>query len=194
MPELDFTGLNKIAHRGPQGPQDGPQAAQGIGTPPTEKTQPEATQRATAPKLQLEADHTAADNARSLEICQEYQRNIRLTEQLQADIAKGLLRGENIYSLFLKAVEALGLTVHDKGLLERTRSTVTAIYGYGLQEPQPLEMELTAINQRIDRMTAALARADLSGREQIERAIKAHRQQAEDVAAAINSRRGSGTE
>jgi hypothetical protein len=44
-----------------------------------------------------------------IEIYKKYQDNIRVSETLQSEIAKGVKNGEDVHSLFLKAVKAISL-------------------------------------------------------------------------------------
>lgn len=64
--------------------------------------------------LQREADQRGAILRRSAEVYKIYQDNIKATELLQAEILKGVSAGEDITVLFLKAVKALSLTIHDE--------------------------------------------------------------------------------
>lgn len=181
--ELDFTGLARLAQRGPL------QGAAAPAPEPQETDPPGLDQIPGGGRLQIEADRQREAAARSLEICKEYQENIKRTGQLQTEISKGLLRGEDIYQLFLKAVDALGLVVHDKSLLSRTRETLIDVYGHGLQEPRPLEIELEAIEGRIKHMEGALTAAGPDTARNIKRAIAAHREQAEGIRRRLSERK-----
>ena len=63
--------------------------------------------------LQREADQRGNILQRAAEVYKIYQDNIKATELLQAEILKGVNAGEDITTLFLKAVKALSLTVKD---------------------------------------------------------------------------------
>lgn len=173
--ELDFTGLDGLAQRGPL------QSAATPAPEPQDTDPPGMDQIPGGGRLQIKVDQQREAATRSLEICREYQENIKRTDQLQAEISKGLLCGEDIYKLFLKAMDALGFMVHDKSLSSRTRETLIGIYGYGLQEPRPLEIELEAIQVRIKRMEGALNWVGPNIAGNIKQAIEAHREQAEGI-------------
>jgi len=178
--ELDFTGLDGLAQRKPQQGTDSTRLvvhAPGL----ADTTVLETEQEPGIGRLQIETDRRQAAAARSMEVCQEYQRNIKQIGRLQTEIARGLLQGEDIYGLFLKAIDALGLLVHDKSLLSRTRENLIDIYGYGFQEPRPLAMELEAVEARIKRMERALAAVEPNTARNIERALEAHRALAEAI-------------
>lgn len=129
-----------------------------------------------APRLERQAQGITEERQRIAQAYMEYQENIKTSACLQAEIAKGLLAGEGIYTLFLKAMDAIGRMVGDRQLLDRTRSTLISVYGVGLHESQPLEMEKAAVRERLANLETALASAPPDHRDQIERAIRAHRQ------------------
>ena len=49
----------------------------------------------------------------NLEMYREYQKNIRLSEELLHEIVIGVKNEENLYTLFLKAAEAIGYMTGD---------------------------------------------------------------------------------
>jgi len=93
-------------------------------------------------KLQREADRKKQDIDRSLAICREYQQNIKTSSQLQTEILKGARAGEDIYSLFLKAVQAISCMTSNKTFYSQLEEDIKTIYGRGLQEPAPLLLEI----------------------------------------------------
>lgn len=125
--------------------------------------------------LQLEADRNKAEKDRSLEICRRYQENIRKSEQLQTDILKGARAGEDIYSLFLKAVEAISCMTSNPLFLSQIEGDIKTIYGRGLQEPAPLRLELRETQKRLDRLREAQQReTETDSLQRIAQAVKAH--------------------
>ncbi|MGZ1011784.1 hypothetical protein ACXOT7_09100, partial [Streptococcus thermophilus] len=62
-----------------------------------------------AQALQRKADNRQKQLEDSARVLKEYQNNKRLTNELVAELTKGLQQGIDIYDLFLKAVEALAL-------------------------------------------------------------------------------------
>ncbi len=135
----------------------------------------EAAHEGEAPRLERKAQGITEERERIAAAYKVYQENIKQSAILKAKIARGLAEGEDIYSLFLKAMDAIGRMVGDPQLLDRTRSTLISVYGRGLREPVPLEMEQAEIRSRLARLETALETAPHDHRERIESAIRAHR-------------------
>lgn len=134
----------------------------------------ETTVTDAAGKLQREADQNADARARAAAVYQEHQDNIKLTYQLTTEIAKGIRAGADIYTLFLKAMDAIGRMTGDRQLLDRTRADLIAIYGVGLREPAPLELEISAAESRLARLRQAAATAGDDYAQNINAAIRSH--------------------
>lgn len=114
---------------------------------------------------------------RYFEVCKEYQKNIRESELLRSQILIGLKEGENIYSLFLKAVKAISLMTGEDVFYKLADANVKSIYGDGLGEEAPLEMMLQETQNQLDRLKAAQENAlDHDSQTRISSAIKAHEQ------------------
>jgi len=116
-------------------------------------------------------------------IAEEYSRlqeNKACEGRLRSEILKGIAEGQEIYSLFLKAVECIGLMTGDRAFTMQSKEGIRAIYGYGLNEKAPLLEELRAIEARIERLKAAEG-ADQRDRERIANAIQAHERKAEHI-------------
>ena len=125
--------------------------------------------------LQLRADAIRLENSRSLEICKEYQENIKKSSQLQTELLKGVQAGEDIYTLFLKATEALSKLINNSLFYEQIERDIRSVYGRGLQEPAPLRLELVEVNTRLTKLREAERReTDYNSLERIRVAIKAH--------------------
>lgn len=125
--------------------------------------------------LQLRADAIRLENSRSLEICKEYQENIKKSSQLQTELLKGVQAGEDIYTLFLKATEALSKLINNSLFYEQIERDIKSVYGRGLQEPAPLRLELVEVNTRLTKLREAERReTDYNSLERIRVAIKAH--------------------
>lgn len=127
-------------------------------------------------RLQREADQNKAEKDRILAIYQEYQRNIASSGQLQTEILKGAKAGEDIYSLFLKAVQAISLITSNTHFYSQLEADIKSIYGVGLLQPPPLREELRAVQERLTRLREALQRAGEpeDSLQRIRSAIKAH--------------------
>ena len=122
--------------------------------------------------LQRKADQNKAEIDRNLEVYRTYQENIKRSEQLQTDILKGARAGEDIYSLFLKAVQAISCMTSNKTFYSQLEEDIKTIYGRGLQEPAPLKLELMDTQKRLDRLREAEQREP--NIDSIKRAITAH--------------------
>ena len=143
--------------------------------------------------LQRRADAKRDEKADALEVYRTYQRNIRTAGELQREIQDGAYLGAGIYSLFLKAVEAISLMTGDKLYYENMRETVKAVYGEGLQEREPLELELQEVESRLEKLRGARERTDGKDERNIERAIREHEKRAKLIREQIK-RGGEATE
>ena len=139
-------------------------------------------------KLQREADRKKQDIDRSLQIYREYQQNIKTSSQLQTEILKGARAGEDIYSLFLKAVKAISLMTSNKVFYSQLEGDIRAIYGQGLLDPLPLRIELQQVQERLQHLREAEERElEADSRERIKRAITAHEARVAELEALIKS-------
>ena len=133
------------------------------------------------PILQRQVDAKKQDIDRSLAIYKEYQQNIKTSSQLQNDILKELKAGEDIYSLFLKAVKAISLMTSNSVFYRETEENLKAIYGIGLQEKPPLQMELTAVEDRLFHLEEATLWSTGDELLRIQKAIQAHEKRATEL-------------
>lgn len=182
--ELDFTKLNSLAFMGfseippEKQPSKTPLEPEPNKSPPTTENalqgQLEGLQG--IPILQREADVIKKERERAVAVYGEYQKNIKLSEQLQTDILKGVKRGEDIYSLFLKAVQVISLMTSNTVFYSQLNDDIRAIYGAGLSEPKPLELELEEVETRLQRLREVSQRGAETedSLQRIERAIQAH--------------------
>lgn len=132
-------------------------------------------EREQAKQLFLQATREQEDHRRSLEVYRTYQENIKTSSTLQTQILKGLKAGENVYSLFLKATKAISLMTSNSLFYTQTEAGLKAIYGRGLQEKPPLQMEIEETQERLQRLRESEKREDnRDSKERIQRAIKAH--------------------
>ena len=125
--------------------------------------------------LQRKADNNKAEKERALAVYREYQENIKTSSQLQTDILKGARAGEDIYSLFLKAVKAISLMTSNTLFYTQLEGDIRAIYGRGLQEAPAIDIELEQVVGRYIKLLEALGReTDGDSKDRIKRAITAH--------------------
>lgn len=126
-------------------------------------------------KLQRQADAKKQDIDRSLAVYREYQQNIKTSSQLQTEILKGAKAGESVYSLLLKACKAISLMTSNSVFYSQIEGDIRAIYGQGLLDPLPLQIELQQVQERLQRLREALNREiEADAKDRIQRAIKAH--------------------
>lgn len=134
--------------------------------------------------LQRKADNRHKQLEDSARILKEYQHNKRITNELVAEITKGLQQGIDIYDLFLKAIEALALTTNDPDLMARSKEAIQSIYGVGLRKTRALEIEKQETQKRLKRLIESLEEAsDISDQLRLKRAIQAHKKRLETLQA-----------
>jgi len=189
--ELDFTRLNSLAFMDFTAPKKPSETLKGEGEykTPIEAKKPLETLTEGLEginKLQREADRKNQDIDRSLAICREYQQNIKTSSQLQTEILKGVRAGEDIYSLFLKAVKVISLMTSNTVFYSQIEGDIRAIYGQGLLEPLPLQIELQQVQERLKRLREAEERElEADSRERIKRAVTAHENRIAELEALI---------
>ena len=101
---------------------------------------------------------TEALQKRVAAIYKHQQENIQAAGQHTTEMLKGIKQGENIYNLFLQAVNIIGLMTGDTVIHNQAAEDIKSIYGVGLLERQPLELELSEIRQRLEKLSAAIER------------------------------------
>lgn len=132
--------------------------------------------------IQRKEEQRKRDHQQSLEVYRKYQDNIHRSGTLQSDILKGLQAGEDIYSLFLKAVEAIALMTNDNVILNQAKGDLELIYGIGAEEEEPLQLQLEAVERRLYNLEESLLwYNDPDEQRRLRRAITAHQQRAEKL-------------
>lgn len=123
--------------------------------------------------IKLEADQYRAEKTAAM--YREYQENIKRSEQLRAEITKGIQAGEDTHALLLKAIEAIGRMTGDKVFFEANKENLIFIYG-ALGNDTLITHRTQEVQERIKRLYTALElETEEAGRRRIENAIKAHR-------------------
>jgi len=182
---LDFTGLFS-QEEAPESPVE-PLLGAGAINNPIEPQKPvqgqiNGLEREQAKQLFLQASREQEDHRRSLEVYRTYQENIKTSSTLQTQILKGLKAGEDVYSLFLKAAKAISLMTSNSVFYSQTEEDLKAIYGRGLQEKPPLQIELEEVQGRLQKLIEADKREkDSDSKERIQRAIQAHKNKATEL-------------
>jgi len=196
--ELDLTRLNNLAFADFKREQEKKQAPESPTEPRKASGEYEAIAGDKKPletlveglegihKLQRQADTKKMDIDRSLAICKEYQQNIKTSSHLQTEILKGAKAGESVYSLLLKACKAISLMTSNSVLYSQLEGDIRAIYGQGLLDPLPLQIELQETQERLTRLREALNREiEPDAKERIQRAVKAHEAKIADLESLI---------
>ena len=142
-------------------PTNAPEPPQDTATPPP----PAEISPADADMLKQLAEPPAAiyqpdesDGARQLKLYTNWQNSYGKARILKQEIMTGITKGDNIYPLFLKALQAIAELTDDQQLHDQAGKIVPAVYGDILQEPALLRDELDEIERRIDWARKALAR------------------------------------
>lgn len=196
--ELDLTRLNNLAFADFKREQEKKQAPESPTEPRKASGEYEAIAGDKKPletlveglegihKLQRQADTKKMDIDRSLAICKEYQQNIKTSSHLQTEILKGAKAGESVYSLLLKACKAISLMTSNSVFYSQLEGDIRAIYGQGLLDPLPLQIELQETQERLTRLREALNREiEPDAKERIQRAVKAHEAKIADLESLI---------
>lgn len=185
--ELDFTFLRNSSDNAASDFQNEPQEAESKTNTSIPLNAPERSERAEGQQEQANGlvIRQQYENHRTEEanrIAKAYQENIRKSGSLQSEILKGAQAGEDCYSLLLKACKCISCMTSDTVFYNTMDSVVRNVYGYGLLERQPLEMELTQLRERLSTLKASYQRESASDtRERIADSIKRHEQRAEEL-------------
>ena len=131
-------------------------------------------------QLQREIDQANGEKQQALLVYKEYQKNIMVSSQLQSEIMKGLQAGEDIYTLFLKAMKIVALTTSNNVQYDITEQYIREIYGIGLGNPAPLEIELQKVKERLHRLEQSKANG-MDYTQSIDRAIKSHQNKVNEI-------------
>jgi len=201
--ELNFDRLNRLALAGSSGEATAekpsvtpaePQLGRVDTTPASGEAPPadgiEAVERSKKGfgAFQWEADQRKNEEYRRIEEYRYYQDNIRKSEQIQIEILKGARAGEDIYTLFLKAVEAISCMTSDQLFLTQIKEDMKIIYGRGLQEKTPLELELAETQERLEKLREAYKReAGTDTPQRIAKAVEAHEATVAELTRLINT-------
>lgn len=171
--ELDFSKIDNLGSS--QKPASEPKEVNHSKPLKTAKKPAEGKKEPQAQALQRKANDRKKQLEDSAGILKEYQKNKRLTNEIVAEITKGIQQGADIHGLFLKAVEALALTTNDTLLYDNARQNLKTIYGIGLKETYALELEREDTQTRLERLTQALNDAvRVENKERLKNAIEAH--------------------
>ena len=109
--------------------------------------------------------------------------------ELQAEVFHGISRGEPAERLLLKAIESMALRDGDTVSYKEARENMKAIYGIGLGEEVPLQIELEEVEGRLTKLRESYEREkDSDQKDMVERlknAIRAHEERVESLRARL---------
>lgn len=133
-------------------------------------------------RLQQEADKNGGDLQRARDVYNEYQHNILAASEAKNAILKGIDKGESLCALLLLAAEAIARTTNDSVFASVVKRKLVEVRGLGLGDPEALDVERQAIEQRLDNLRAALERERGTEQESgIKWAIRAHEQERQRI-------------
>lgn len=181
--QLDFTAIRgNLAEKPLEAPVIAFNEKDSREVPTGAKSPQKAPQRATegeekAGRLIAQYKQEQAEHERTLAIYREYQHNIKESGSLRTDILKGANAGEPPVALLLKAVKCISLMTGDTVFYSQLEGDIKSIYGAGLLEQEPLELEIQETQERLQRLQKALERdtETADSKERIKRAIEAHK-------------------
>ena len=101
------------------------------------------------PALAAEARQARKELENHLDIMKKHQENTKKSTALQAEILKGIKKGEAEAVLLLKAVEAISLMTGNELFFLQASEDLRAIYGRGLQSAPLLAVELEGLETRL---------------------------------------------
>lgn len=180
--ELDFTAIRgHLAKKPLEAPVTAFNVVECKEVPIELKNTQKAQKRVTegieqAGRLALLYQQEQAKHERTLEIYGEYQKNIKESCRLRTEILKGAKVGESPVVLLLKAVKCISLMTGNTVFYSQLEGDLMSIYGAGLLHPEPLELELKGVQERLQNLQKALERdtEPAYSKQRIERAIQAN--------------------
>lgn len=185
---LDFTGIfDNPAEK--QAPRTGYNGFLGEGEYKTlsqPQKPPEAPETALngeqAILLLREHEEAAKAHQQALEVYRSYQENTKRSSQIQTELLKGVKAGESVYSLFLKAARVISLMTDNSAFYSQIEADTIAIYGAGLLQKDPLQIELADTRKRLERLQEAEGREQApDARQRIKGAVEAHRKRVAEL-------------
>lgn len=104
------------------------------------------------------------------------QEDFKRADQLQSEFLEGIVKGEAPERLLLKEIECIALRDGDTVSGYEAKENIKAIYGIGLGEKVPLEIELEELQERLHALKESLEKAEEKDgqRARIQKAILAH--------------------
>ena len=180
---IDFSNIKKLA--GSQNAQNAPTTNESGGGGKLFTPDNKSANRGNSDglgRLQQEADKNGGDLQRARDVYNEYQHNILAASEAKNAILKGIDKGESLCALLLQAAEAIARTTNDSVFASVVKRKLIEVRGLGLGDPEALDVERQAIEQRLDNLRAALEREQGTEQESgIKWAIRAHEQELQRI-------------
>lgn len=111
-------------------------------------------------KLQIKAKSEQSREAMYQQIYGTYQENIRAAAQYKPEILKGLQTGEDIHTLFLQACSCISAMTGETVFKDKAEEYIKKVYGVAFLQEKPLQMELHEVQERIQKICAAIQREE----------------------------------
>lgn len=159
--KLDFSGLMNTKNNDVQADLRKDKEAAYINT--NEKQEKPLEGNTGAKKLINAYRAEEADSRRAAAIYKTYQDNIKRAGTLRTEIIKGVQRGESKTSLFLKAVEVIGLMTNDNVFVQQVKDDVRAVWGHGYGDADTIRMEVGEMKETLERLNASISREEADG-------------------------------
>ena len=159
--KLDFSGLMNTKNNDVQADLRKDKEAAYINT--NEKQEKPLERQTGAKKLINAYQAEEADSRRAAAVYKTYQDNIKRAGTLRTEIIKGVQRGESKTSLFLKAVEVIGLMTNDNVFVQQVKDDVRAIWGHGYVDADTIRMEVGEMKETLERLNASISREEADG-------------------------------
>lgn len=123
---------------------------------------------------------------RSTQTYRDFTSNTSALGKLHMQILIGIREGEDIYQLFMMAVEAISAMTNSKTFYEQVKNELAAVYGEGLLIKQPLQQELEETAERLEKLKESVKR-DMPDdtRQRLVAAIKNHEDKIEKLRSEI---------
>lgn len=146
------------------------------GCMPSVKTKINGSEREQAQDLFLDAQTARKNHENAQKIYRKYQENIKKSELLQGELLKGVIAGEPIEILFLKACEVISVLTNNKLFYSEVKQNVKTVYGSGGPQGEPLlTLEFNETLERLSKLEQSLvSEGDPDARKRLEKTIKAH--------------------
>ena len=146
----------------------------------TDRGQKQSEQGAQNPtRCKYIIDGRRRDRERAREVYREHQESIKRAGNLRINLIKGIKRGENPYSLLATALECIALITGDQVIYTQGKKDITAVYGYGLGEPQALQEARKEAQERLEHLRRA--NVPKGSQKNVQAAIRAHEDRIREI-------------